>query len=90
MTDDTKQDGAAESQSASKAMLGFCPSCNRSRESLPAPAEGTCPVCFNHLLEEMTLYDHWLALHKEINRPLTISVAKKPNVALTGERTEEK
>ena len=51
MTDTEKTNEAPEGTSASKAMLGFCPSCSRNRESLPAPAEGTCPVCFNHLID---------------------------------------
>ena len=34
------------------------------------------------LPENLTLYDHWLALHNEIEKPLTISVRKKPNSEL--------
>ena len=29
---------------------GFCPVCGVIRESLPAPAEGTCAYCYNHLM----------------------------------------
>jgi hypothetical protein len=32
--------------------------------------------------DNLTLYDHWLALHREIEKPLTISVQRKPNAAL--------
>jgi len=28
---------------------GYCPVCRRDRPSLPAPAEGTCSHCYNHL-----------------------------------------
>lgn len=29
---------------------GYCPACHCNRESLPEPAEGTCVVCYNHLI----------------------------------------
>lgn len=30
--------------------VGWCPVCDAPRRSLPAPAEGTCTHCYNHLL----------------------------------------
>jgi len=41
----------------------FCPVCRTNRPSLPAPAEGTCAYCFNHLMkpcQDCTHYDSGL------------------------------
>ena len=31
--------------------IGYCPVCETHRPSLPAPAEGTCAYCYNHLMK---------------------------------------
>lgn len=30
---------------------GYCPVCEQIRQSLPAPAEGCCSHCYNHLMK---------------------------------------
>lgn len=38
-------------------IVGYCPVCQDGRISLPSPAEGTCCVCNNHLMQIIDPFD---------------------------------
>lgn len=61
---------------------GYCPTCARFRTSLPAPSEGTCPHCFNHLVCGCCLGEG--RVETDNNGPIVACPQCKP-AALTGE-----
>ncbi len=38
--------------------IGYCPHCRAETPSLPAPALGTCAICFNHQMKPCSECNH--------------------------------